>query len=70
MGLARDLGFGPVVFGQHFLAAEAGPTRRAVSIYLLPLLNPMAVAEKAASLDIVTGVRCAECAFERLVPFS
>ena len=71
--LARDLGFDPVVFGQHFLAgefamlqpavatarlaAEAGPMRLAVTIYLLPLLNPVAVAEEAASLDIVTGGR-------------
>ena len=52
MRLVRDLGFDPVVFGQHFLAAEAGPTRLAVTIYLLPLLNPVAVAEEAASLDI------------------
>jgi len=73
VGLARDLGFDPVVFGQHFLAgefamlqpavatarlaAEAGPMRLAVTIYLLPLLNPVAVAEEAASLDIVTGGR-------------
>ena len=73
VGLARDLGFDSVVFGQHFLAgefamlqpavatarlaAEAGPMRLAVTIYLLPLLNPVAVAEEAASLDIVTGGR-------------
>src|SRR3989304_498643 len=73
VGLARDLGFDSVVFGPHFLAggcarlepavatarlaAEAGPMRLAVTIYLLPLLNPVAVAEEAASLDIVTGGR-------------
>jgi alkanesulfonate monooxygenase SsuD/methylene tetrahydromethanopterin reductase-like flavin-dependent oxidoreductase (luciferase family) len=71
--VARDLGFDPVVFGQHFLAqeftmlqpaiaaarlaAEAGPMRLGVTIYLLPLLNPVAVAEEAASLDVVTGGR-------------
>lgn len=70
---ARDLGFDPVVFGQHFLAneftmvqpaiaaarlaAEAGRMRLGITIYLLPLLNPVAVAEEAASLDIVTGGR-------------
>ncbi|MBI4587382.1 MAG: LLM class flavin-dependent oxidoreductase [Candidatus Rokubacteria bacterium] len=71
--LARTLGFDPVVFGQHFLinefamlqpaiaaarlAAEAGPMRLGITIYLLPLLNPVAVAEEVASLDIVTGGR-------------
>lgn len=71
--LARDLEFDPVVFGQHFLAnefsmlqpavaaarlaAEAGPIRLGITIYLLPLLNPVAVAEEAASLDVVTGGR-------------
>jgi len=71
--LARDLGFDLVVFGQHFLAtefqmlqpavaaarlaAEAGSMRVGVTIYLLPLLNPVAVAEEVASLDIVTGGR-------------
>ena len=64
--LARDLGFDLLVFGQHFLpnefqmlqpaiaaarlAAEAGPMRIGMTIYLLPLLNPVAVAEEAASL--------------------
>jgi alkanesulfonate monooxygenase SsuD/methylene tetrahydromethanopterin reductase-like flavin-dependent oxidoreductase (luciferase family) len=70
---ARDLGFDLVVFGQHFLlnefqmpqaaiaaarlAADAGSMRIGVTIYLLPLLNPVAVAEEAASLDVVTGGR-------------
>lgn len=70
---ARDLGFELAVFGQHFLptefqmiqptiaaarlAAEAGSMRVGITIYLLPLLNPVAVAEEAASLDIVTGGR-------------
>jgi alkanesulfonate monooxygenase SsuD/methylene tetrahydromethanopterin reductase-like flavin-dependent oxidoreductase (luciferase family) len=71
--LARDLGFDLLVFGQHFLAsefqmlqpsiaaarlaAEAGRMRVGITIYLLPLLNPVAVAEEAASLDVVTGGR-------------
>ena len=71
--LARDLGFDLLTFGQHFLlnefqllqpvvaaarlAAEAGSMRIGITIYLLPLLNPVAVAEEAASLDVVTGGR-------------
>jgi alkanesulfonate monooxygenase SsuD/methylene tetrahydromethanopterin reductase-like flavin-dependent oxidoreductase (luciferase family) len=71
--LARDLGFDALVFGQHFLsnefqmlqapvaaarlAAEAGTMRVGITIYLLPLLNPVAVAEEAASLDVITGGR-------------
>jgi alkanesulfonate monooxygenase SsuD/methylene tetrahydromethanopterin reductase-like flavin-dependent oxidoreductase (luciferase family) len=71
--LARDLGFDLIVFGQHFLvqefqmlqpsiaaarlAAEAGAMRVGITIYLLSLLNPVAVAEEAASLDVVTGGR-------------
>jgi alkanesulfonate monooxygenase SsuD/methylene tetrahydromethanopterin reductase-like flavin-dependent oxidoreductase (luciferase family) len=71
--LARDLGFDLVLFGQHFLAteflmlqpaiaaarlaAEAGAMRLGITIYLLPLLNPVAIAEETASLDIVTGGR-------------
>src|SRR5262245_2740115 len=72
--LARDLGCDMIAFGQHFLptefqmiqpaiaaarlAAEAGNMRLAITIYLLPLLNPVAVAEEVASLDVVTGGRC------------
>jgi alkanesulfonate monooxygenase SsuD/methylene tetrahydromethanopterin reductase-like flavin-dependent oxidoreductase (luciferase family) len=71
--LARDLGFDTLVFGQHFLlnefqalqaavaaarlAAETGAMRIGITIYLLPLLNPVAVAEEAASLDVITGGR-------------
>lgn len=71
--LARGLGFDLIVFGQHFLvnefampqpavsvaraAAEAGTMRLGVSIYLLPLLNPVQVAEETASLDVITGGR-------------
>jgi alkanesulfonate monooxygenase SsuD/methylene tetrahydromethanopterin reductase-like flavin-dependent oxidoreductase (luciferase family) len=71
--LARDLGFDLITFGQHFLlnefqaiqpaiaaarlAAEAGTMRIGITIYLLPLLNPVAVAEEVASLDVITGGR-------------
>ena len=71
--LARDLGFDLITFGQHFLlnefqaiqpaiaaarlAAEAGTMRLGLTIYLLPLLNPVAIAEEAASLDVITGGR-------------
>lgn len=71
--LARDLGFDVLALGQHFLstefqmvqpaiaaarlAAEAGSMRLGITIYLLPLLNPVAVAEEAASLDVITGGR-------------
>jgi alkanesulfonate monooxygenase SsuD/methylene tetrahydromethanopterin reductase-like flavin-dependent oxidoreductase (luciferase family) len=71
--LARSLGLDLIVFGQHYLvsefamlqpavsvaraAAEAGTMRIGVSIYLLPLLNPVAVAEETATLDVITGGR-------------
>jgi alkanesulfonate monooxygenase SsuD/methylene tetrahydromethanopterin reductase-like flavin-dependent oxidoreductase (luciferase family) len=71
--LARELGFDLVLLGQHFLAtefqmlqptvaaarlaAETGPMRIGVTIYLLPLLNPVQLAEDTASLDVVTGGR-------------
>src|SRR3990170_1144522 len=73
--LAGDLRFDLVLFGQHFLvnefqmlqpavaaarlAAEAGPMRVGITIYLLSLLNPVAVAEEVATLDILTGGRWA-----------
>lgn len=71
--LVRGLGFDLLVFGQHYLAnefqmlqpaiaaarlaAETGPMRLGITIYLLPLLNPVAVAEESATLDVVTGGR-------------
>jgi len=71
--LARDLGFDLITFGQHFLmnefqaiqpaiaaarlAAEAGTMRMGLTIYLLPLLNPVAIAEEVASLDVITEGR-------------
>ena len=71
--LAAGLGFDLIVFAQHYLvsefamlqpavsvaraAAEAGTMRIGISIYLLPLLNPVAIAEEVASLDVITGGR-------------
>jgi alkanesulfonate monooxygenase SsuD/methylene tetrahydromethanopterin reductase-like flavin-dependent oxidoreductase (luciferase family) len=71
--LARDVGFDLVSVPQHFLttefqmlqpsvvaarlAAETGAMRLALTIYLLPLLNPVLVAEETATLDVVTGGR-------------
>lgn len=69
----RDAGFHSVFAGQHFLpapfqmlqpvpllarlAAETGDMRVGAGILLLPLLNPVEVAEQAATLDVVTGGR-------------
>jgi alkanesulfonate monooxygenase SsuD/methylene tetrahydromethanopterin reductase-like flavin-dependent oxidoreductase (luciferase family) len=71
--LVRDLGFASVFAGQHFLpapfqmfqsvpllarlAAESGELRVGAGILLLPLLNPLQVAEEAATLDVLTGGR-------------
>jgi alkanesulfonate monooxygenase SsuD/methylene tetrahydromethanopterin reductase-like flavin-dependent oxidoreductase (luciferase family) len=71
--LARDVGFVSVFAGQHFLpapfqmfqsvpllarlAAETGEMRVGAGILLLPLLNPVEVAEEAATLDVLTGGR-------------
>jgi alkanesulfonate monooxygenase SsuD/methylene tetrahydromethanopterin reductase-like flavin-dependent oxidoreductase (luciferase family) len=71
--LARDAGFSSVFAGQHFLpapfqmfqsvpllarlAAESGDMRVGAGVLLLPLLNPVEVAEQAATLDVLTGGR-------------
>ena len=71
--LARDLGFHDVSAGQHFLsqpyqmlqtvpllariAADAGEMRVCSGILLLTLLNPVEVAENAATLDAITDGR-------------
>jgi alkanesulfonate monooxygenase SsuD/methylene tetrahydromethanopterin reductase-like flavin-dependent oxidoreductase (luciferase family) len=71
--LVREAGFHSIFAGQHFLpapyqmlqpvpllarlAAEAGDMRVGAGILLLPLLNPVEVAEEAATLDVVTGGR-------------
>ena len=71
--LARELRFDDVSAGQHFLtqpyqmlqlapllarvAAEAGEMRVCSGIFLLTLLNPVEVAENAATLDAITDGR-------------
>jgi alkanesulfonate monooxygenase SsuD/methylene tetrahydromethanopterin reductase-like flavin-dependent oxidoreductase (luciferase family) len=70
---ARDAGFDLVVMGQHYLstpfqelqtlpalarlAAEAGRMRVGATVLLLPLLNPVDVAEQVATLDVITEGR-------------
>jgi alkanesulfonate monooxygenase SsuD/methylene tetrahydromethanopterin reductase-like flavin-dependent oxidoreductase (luciferase family) len=70
---ARDAGFDLIVMGQHFLstpfqevqslpalarlAAEAGTMRVGATVILLPLLNPVDVAEQVATLDVITEGR-------------
>src|SRR5512144_2312791 len=70
---ARDAGFDLIVMGQHFLstpfqelqtlpalarlAAEAGTMRVGATVLLLPLLNPVEVAEQVATLDVITEGR-------------
>lgn len=66
---ARDAGFDLIVMGQHYLstpfqevqtlpslarlAAEAGSMRIGATVLLLPLLNPVDVAEQVATLDVI-----------------
>ena len=66
---ARDAGFDLIAMGQHYLstpfqeiqtlpslarlAAEAGTMRVAATVLLLPLLNPVDVAEQVAALDVI-----------------
>jgi alkanesulfonate monooxygenase SsuD/methylene tetrahydromethanopterin reductase-like flavin-dependent oxidoreductase (luciferase family) len=73
VALARELGFESVWAGQHFLsqpfqmfqsvpllarvAAEAEGMTVGTGILLLTLLNPVEVAENAATLDAITGGR-------------
>jgi alkanesulfonate monooxygenase SsuD/methylene tetrahydromethanopterin reductase-like flavin-dependent oxidoreductase (luciferase family) len=73
VALARDLGFSSVWAGQHFLsapfqmlqtvpllarmAAESGDMTIGTGISLLTLLNPVEVAEHAATLDAISGGR-------------
>jgi alkanesulfonate monooxygenase SsuD/methylene tetrahydromethanopterin reductase-like flavin-dependent oxidoreductase (luciferase family) len=73
VALARELGFSSVMAGQHFLsdpyqmaqpmpllarmAAEADGITIGPGVLLLPLLNPLQVAEELATLDAITGGR-------------
>jgi alkanesulfonate monooxygenase SsuD/methylene tetrahydromethanopterin reductase-like flavin-dependent oxidoreductase (luciferase family) len=66
---ARDEGFDLIAMGQHYLstpfqemqtlpslarlAAETGTMRVAATVLLLPLLNPVDVAEQVAALDVI-----------------
>lgn len=69
---ARDYGFSHVCIGQHFLteyqkmqpipllarmAGESGDMKLLLGIMLLPLLNPVYVAEEVATLDVVSDGR-------------
>jgi alkanesulfonate monooxygenase SsuD/methylene tetrahydromethanopterin reductase-like flavin-dependent oxidoreductase (luciferase family) len=70
---ARDAGFDLIVMGQHYLstpfqetqtlpslarlAAEAGRMRVGATVLLLPLLNPVDVAEQVATMDVITEGR-------------
>ena len=70
---ARDAGLDLIVMGQHYLstpfqelqtlpalarlAAEAGEMRLGATVLLLPLLNPVDVAEQVATLDVICGGR-------------
>src|SRR5262250_2164905 len=70
---ARDAGFDLIVMGQHYLstpfqeiqpmpslarlAADAGTMRVGATVLLLPLLNPVDIAEQVATLDVITEGR-------------
>jgi alkanesulfonate monooxygenase SsuD/methylene tetrahydromethanopterin reductase-like flavin-dependent oxidoreductase (luciferase family) len=71
VSFVRDHGWNSVFTGHHYLtdssaqlqpipflarlAAETGDMRLGIGILLLSLLNPVAVAEDVASLDVITG---------------
>jgi alkanesulfonate monooxygenase SsuD/methylene tetrahydromethanopterin reductase-like flavin-dependent oxidoreductase (luciferase family) len=73
VALARELGFASVMAGQHFLsapyqmaqpvpllsrvAAEAEGMTLGPGVQLIPLLNPLQVAEEMATLDAISGGR-------------
>ncbi len=73
VAFVREHGFHSVFAGQHFLsapyqmlqpvpllarvAAAAGGMTVGAGVLLLPLLNPVEVAEQAATLDVITGGR-------------
>lgn len=71
--LARDAGFDAIASGHHYLsppyqalqnvpllcrlAADSGDMTLITGIILLPLLNPVQVAEEIATLDVICGGR-------------
>src|SRR5205807_4329098 len=70
---ARDSGFDAIAAGHHYLsppyqslqslplltrlAADSGSMELCLSVILLPLLNPVQLAEEIASLDIMSEAR-------------
>lgn len=73
VGLIRDLGFDLITLGQHHLAtpyqmpssvaflgrlaADAGDLRIGITVFLLPLHNPVDIAEQVATLDAISNGR-------------
>ena len=73
VGLIRDLGFDLIALGQHHLAtpyqmpssvpflarlaADSGDLRLAITVFLLPLHNPVDIAEQVATLDAISHGR-------------
>jgi alkanesulfonate monooxygenase SsuD/methylene tetrahydromethanopterin reductase-like flavin-dependent oxidoreductase (luciferase family) len=73
VGVAKRYGFDSILVGQHYLsspyqmlqpipllgriATVADGMRIGTGIILLPLLNPVAVAEEAATMDVICGGR-------------
>ena len=71
--LIRDAGYDAIWLGQHFLsapeqylqttpllarlAAEAGDMRLGTNLLLLPLMNPVDIAEQYATMDVISGGR-------------
>src|SRR5690606_21010594 len=71
--VAREAGYSGVVAGQHFLTAprpylqplpllthlvpESGDMRLVAGVLLLPLLDPVPLAEELATIDTVSGGR-------------
>jgi alkanesulfonate monooxygenase SsuD/methylene tetrahydromethanopterin reductase-like flavin-dependent oxidoreductase (luciferase family) len=71
--IIRDTGYDAIWLGQHFLShpaqylqttpllsrlsAEAGEMNVGTNLLLLPMLNPVDVAEQYATLDVITGGR-------------
>ncbi|HEX2173725.1 MAG TPA: LLM class flavin-dependent oxidoreductase [Dehalococcoidia bacterium] len=73
VGVIRDLGFDLITLGQHHLAtpyqmpasvpflarlaADAGDMRIAITVFLIPLHNPVDIAEQVATLDAISHGR-------------
>lgn len=73
VGVIRDLGYDLITLGQHHLAtpyqmpasvpflarlaADAGDLRIAITVFLIPLHNPLDLAEQVATLDAISHGR-------------